>query len=145
MKKLLKWKISFCEGFYSPPRVQWTDNLPSCDVHLTGSVDFLLRLLRSKESIVDHEVVHLRNFLCQSVMFPQEGEKFFARPVDCHLLWQEIFILQHVLEENLAQATSLSWLMDVKVQNTWCIDMASLTELIKDVEGFAADFKKTNN
>ena len=114
-------------------------------MHLTGSVDFLLRLLRSEESIVDHEVVHLRNFLCQRVMFSQEGEKFFARPVDCHLLWQEIFILQHVFEENLAQTTSLSWLMNIKVQDTWCVDMASLAELIKNVEGFAADFKETNN
>lgn len=122
-----------------------TDNSPSCDVHLTGSVDFLLRLLRSEESVVDDEVVHLRDFLCQCVVLSQESQQLLARSVDRQLLGQEIFVLQHVLEENLAEAASLSRLVDVEVQDAWSVDVTGLAVFVEDVERFAADFEKTDD
>jgi hypothetical protein len=114
-------------------------------VHLTGAVDFLLRLLRCEKSVVDHEVVHLWDLLGQSVVLSEESEELLARSVDRHLLGQEVLVLQHVFEENLAEATSLTRLVDVEVENAGCVDVTRLAELVEDVEGFAADFEESNH
>lgn len=145
MKKLIKLKISLTNFTHLHLKLKSNENSPSCDVHLTGSVDILLRLLRSEESIVDHEVVHLRYFLRQRIMFPQESQQLLARSIDRQLLRQQILILQHVLEENLSEAASLSRLVNIKVQDTWCVYVTGLSVFVEDVERFAADFKETND
>lgn len=119
-------------------------NSPSCDVRLTGSIYFFLRL-RCEESVVYHEVVHLRNFVGQCVMFPQEAQQFVAGSIDGHLLRQQILILKHVFEENLSKSTSLTWLVNVKVQHWWSIYVTSLAVFVENVKRFAADLEKTNN
>lgn len=103
-------------------------------MHLGGSVDVLLGLLRSEESIVDDEVVHLWDFLCQSVVFTQEAQQLIARSIDRQLLGQKLLILQHVLEEDFAETASLARLVNVEVQDARSIHVTGLAEFVKNVE-----------
>lgn len=145
-ENLLKSKISFCAfPFFFPPQVKSTENSPSCDVHLTGSVDFLLRLLRCEESVVDYEVVHLRDFLCQCVVLSQESQQLFARSVDGQLFRQEIFVFQHVLKEDFSKTASLTRFVNIEVQDTWSVNMTGFAVFVKYVERFAANFEETND
>lgn len=115
---------------------------PSSDVHLT-TVDILR--FGCEEAIIDHEVVHLRNLLCQRVMLPQEGQQLLARTIDSQLLGQEILVLQHVLEENFPEPTSLTRLVDVEVQDARCVDMLGVAVFVEHVERLAPNFEKTDN
>lgn len=116
---------------------------PSSDVHLTGSVDILR--LGCEEAIIDHEVVHLRNLLGQRVMLSQEGQQLLARSIDRQLLGQEILVLQHVLEENFSEATSLTRLVNVEVQDARRVDMLRVAVFVEHVERLAPNFEKTDN
>lgn len=78
-------------------------------------------------------------------MFPQERQQLLARTVDGQLLRQETLELQHVLEQNFPQATSLTRLMNIKVENAWSVNVTSITEFIKHVERFTTNFEQADD
>jgi len=54
-------------------------------------------------------------------------------------------MLQHVLKQNSAQSTALFGFVNVEIQDARRLNVTSFAELIKDVEGLAADFEESND
>lgn len=103
-------------------------------MHLGRSVDVLLGLLRSEEPIVDDEVIHLWDFLCQRVMFAQEAQQLIARSIDRQLLGQKLLILQHVLVQDFSETASLARFVNVEVQDARRVHVAGLAEFVENVK-----------
>lgn len=76
-------------------------------------------------------------------MLVNECEKLIRWPIDCQFLWYRIFTLQHHLEHFLAEAGTLTRLMNVKVKHAHGQRWLCIAVLIEYVQVFHANFEQT--
>lgn len=73
----------------------------------------------------------------------QKCDKFVGWPIDSKFLWYNIFPVEHQFEHLFSQASSLPWLMHIKIEDAHCGHLFCFAIFIKNIQVFRANFQKS--